>query len=129
MAQGFSVAIPMQRDARDGFKMNKSYAQVVTQNLKMLLLTVPGERIMDPHFGVGVRRFLFEQDSPVTYSNLSARIHKQVGKYLSYLELEDVEFFSQGTGHHEVPDNTVRIRISYIIKPLASRGTLEVEVT
>ena len=93
MAQGFSVAIPMQRDARDGFKMNKSYAQVVTQNLKMLLLTVPGERIMDPHFGVGVRRFLFEQDSPVTYSNRSARIHKQVGKYLSYLELEDVEFF------------------------------------
>ena len=67
MAQGFSVAIPMQRDARDGFKMNKSYAQVVTQNLKMLLLTVPGERIMDPHFGVGGRMVQVAQGSAVTY--------------------------------------------------------------
>ena len=129
MAQGFSISIPMQRDARDGFKMNKTYKQVVNQNLKMLLLTVPGERIMDPGFGVGVRRFLFEQDSPVTYSTLSAKIHRQVGKYLSYLELEDVEFFSQGTGHYDVPDNTVKIRISYTIKPLASSDTLELVVS
>ena len=129
MAQGFSVSVPMQRDARDGFKMNKTYKQVVAQNLTMLLLTSPGERIMEPSFGVGVRRFLFEQDSPITYSNLSARIYKQVSKYLSYLELEDVEFFSQGTGHHEVPDNTVKIKISYTIKPLASSATLELVVT
>ena len=129
MAEGFSVSVPMQRDARDGFKMNKTYKQVVAQNLTMLLLTSPGERIMDPSFGVGVRRFLFEQDSPITYSNLSARIYKQVSKYLSYLELEDVEFFSQGTGHHEVPDNTVKIKISYTIKPLASSATLELVVT
>jgi len=129
MAQGFSVSIPMQRDARDGFKMNKTYKQVVNQNLKMLLLTVPGERIMDSSFGVGVRRFLFEQDSPITYSNLSARIHKQVSKYLSYLELEDVEFFSQGTGYPSMPDNTVKIKISYTIKPIASSDTLELVVT
>ena len=129
MAQGFSVSIPLQRDARDGFKMNKTYKQVVNQNLKMLLLTVPGERIMDSSFGVGVRRFLFEQDSPITYSNLSARIHKQVSKYLSYLELEDVEFFSQGTGYSSMPDNTVKIKISYTIKPIASSDTLELVVT
>ena len=129
MAQGFSISIPLQRDARDGFKMNKTYKQVVNQNLKMLLLTVPGERIMDPSFGVGVRRFLFEQDSPITYSNLSARIHKQVSKYLSYLELEDVEFFSQGTGYPNMPDNTVKIKISYTIKPIASSDTLELVVT
>ena len=39
--------------------------KVVDQNLKMVLLTAPGERLMFPNFGVGMRRYLFEQGATV----------------------------------------------------------------
>ena len=30
---------------------------MIKQNLKMLILTNPGERVMDPEFGVGIKQF------------------------------------------------------------------------
>ena len=33
--------------------------EVVEQNLKMVLLTNPGEKIFNLEFGVGLRRYLF----------------------------------------------------------------------
>lgn len=129
MAQGLSPAIPFNTDPRDGIKLNKEYIDLVNQNLKMLLLTSPGERVMDPHFGCGIRRYIFDQDHPTTYSEISAKIYEQVEKYLSYIQLEHIDFQSQGTGNTDVPDNTVQIRIIFNIKPLNRRETLDVAVT
>jgi len=129
MAQGLSPAIPFVTDDRDGIKLNKEYIDLVNQNLTMLLLTAPGERIMDPHFGVGMRKFIFEMDHPSTYSNISARIYKQVEKYLPYIEIEKVDFQSQGTGNSSIAGNTVMIKIIFNIKPLNRRAMLEVPIT
>lgn len=84
---------------------------------------------MDPHFGCGIRRYIFDQDHPTTYSEISAKIYEQVEKYLSYIQLEHIDFQSQGTGNTDVPDNTVQIRIIFNIKPLNRRETLDVAVT
>jgi phage baseplate assembly protein W len=129
MAQGLSPASPLTLDDRDGFKLNKEYMELVQQNLKMVLLTSPGERIMDPHFGVGVRRFIFEQDHPSVFADLSARIHNQVAKYLPYIELRDVDFRSQGTGHADIADNLVKVKIVFRVKPLNRTGVLELDVS
>jgi len=129
MAQGLSPAIPFVTDDRDGIKLNKEYIDLVNQNLTMLILTAPGERIMDPDFGVGMRKFIFEQDHPSTYSNISARIYKQVEKYLPYIDIEKIDFQSQGTGNIAVAANTVIIKIIFNIKPLNRRAMLEVPIT
>ena len=113
MAQGLSPSIPFVTDDRDGIKLNKEYIDLVNQNLKMLLLTSPGERVMDPHFGVGMRQFIFEVDHPQTYSNMSARIHKQVQKYLPYIEIEAITYDSHGTGNQAIAANTVMIKIIF----------------
>ena len=34
--------------------------EIIKQNFKMVIMTNPGERIMIPDFGVGIRRYLFE---------------------------------------------------------------------
>ena len=129
MAEGLSPAIPFTTDSRDGIRLNKEYIDLVNQNLKMLLLTSPGERIMDPFFGVGMRRFIFEQDHPNVYSDISSRIYQQVAKYLPYLELEHVDFQSQGMGNMDIPANTLKLRIIFNIKPLNRREILDVAVT
>jgi len=129
MAQGLSPAIPFVTDDRDGVKLNKEYIDLVNQNLTMLLLTAPGERVMDPHFGVGMRKFIFEVDHPATYSNISAKIHKQVKKYLPYIEIEGITYDSHGTGNNEVAANTVMIKLIFNIKPLNRRAMLEVPIS
>jgi phage baseplate assembly protein W len=129
MAQGLSPAIPFTTDDRDGIRLNKEYIDLVNQNLTMLLLTAPGERIMDPFFGVGMRKFIFEMDHPSTYSTISAKIYKQVEKYLPYIEIEKIDFQSQGTGNNTVAANTVMIKIIFNIKPLNRRAMLEVPIT
>ena len=53
-----AVKLPLSLDGVDGYTSIKSYRQLATQNLKMLVLTCPGERIMDPMFGVGLKNFL-----------------------------------------------------------------------
>ena len=45
---GISVKLPISRDKTDGIKLIKNYGELASQNLKMLVLTVPGERMMDP---------------------------------------------------------------------------------
>jgi phage baseplate assembly protein W len=126
MAQGLSPSVPLRTDPRDGIKLNKEYIDLVNQNLKMLLLTSPGERIMDPHFGVGMRRFIFEQDHPTIYADISAKIYEQVAKYLPYIELEHLDFQSNGTGNTNIASNLLQLRIIFNIKPLNRTETLDI---
>ena len=128
MASGLSVKVPFLRDKLDGHQMNKTYHQVAVQNLKMLILTSPGERIMDPLFGVGLRDYLFDQDHPVTHGNIAAAIRSQVSKYLPYITINSVEFDSQGTGNPEAPDNHLQVRVHFKIEPLEVEDQLTLSV-
>ena len=47
-------------------------------NLKNIILTTPGERIMQPSFGVGIKRYLFEQANPGTQLEIRNQIIAQV---------------------------------------------------
>ena len=65
MTNGIAPKIPLKVDQVDGpYGLIKDYVELVKQNFKMLLLTNPGERIMNPDFGVGLRRYLFEMNGP-----------------------------------------------------------------
>ncbi len=70
MATGYSVKLPLQISPSDGpYTLNKNLASVVKQNVKMVIFTSPGERIMDSNFGVGIRNYLFEPLTESTNSN------------------------------------------------------------
>jgi len=91
MANGLSPAIPLIVNETDGpYRLNKTIDQLARQNLKMIILTNPGERVMDPEFGVGMQQYLFENRSNTLTSSILGRISAQVGKYLPYISLENV---------------------------------------
>ena len=95
MAEGLSVTLPLRIDPVDGaYGLNKTLVDMATQNLKMVILTSPGERIMEPEFGVGVRNYLFAQNSPGLSAQLRDRISQQVSKYLPYISLNNLQVFS-----------------------------------
>ena len=42
------------------------YEEDVEQAIQVILLSLPGERVMLPEFGAGLRNFVFEPNSPAT---------------------------------------------------------------
>jgi len=111
-----SPKLPLNIDEQDGYVMNKTILEAIKQNVKMLLLTVPGERVMDLDFGVGLKTFLFEFNGAGTYSAIRARINQQIQKYMPFIEIEEIEIF---TPDERTPDseNSVQIIFSYRVRP------------
>jgi phage baseplate assembly protein W len=87
--EGFSPVLPLKVDSIDGpYAMNKTALDSLKQDLKMLFLTNPGERMMDPNYGIGLRRFLFSQNTPSLANDIINRTQDQVRKYMKFVIIE-----------------------------------------
>ena len=124
MTTGYSVKLPLTYDEEDGpYRLNKTLKQAVKQNFKNLILTSPGERVMLPTFGAGVRRLLFEPSTSETFSKVSQRISSQVTKFMNYLKIENISFITSDQDSSLSP-NSVRLIIKYNIGPINDSDTL-----
>ena len=106
-----AVKLPITKDSIDGFTMIKDFRTLIKQNLKMLLLTNPGERVMEPSFGVGVRSYLFSSFNQTTFNTIEARILEQVAIYLPVVTIKEINFVTQ-----DMDVNTLHASIEYAIK-------------
>jgi phage baseplate assembly protein W len=119
----FSVALPLTLDGTDGFRMIKEIRELVKQNLKMLILTSPGERIMEPDFGVGMKQFLFENFSEDVYAKIDSKIREQVRIYIPAVSILEVNFYSL-----EPDSNILKFRLKYSIPSIAVNDLLEITI-
>ena len=119
-----SPRLPLSRDYGYGYGMNMTIKDTVRQNLTNLLLTVPGERIMDPRFGVGLKKYLFENQGALVSSHIEGKIKEQVGIYMGFLGINEINI----TDSDETP-NLLHLSISYTIIPLNLNDQLMVETT
>lgn len=120
---GFSPKLPIMYSKEDGvYTLNKTILDTIRQNLKMLLLTVPGERLTDIKFGVGLRRYLFSQDTDELRGAIQSNIYEQVKKYLSYITIKDIIFNPAGSS----VDNVLSISIRYTVTSLNINDELNI---
>lgn len=130
MASGLSPKLPLTKDPRDGYTLNKTYEEVTIQNLKMLVLTSPGERIMYPDFGVGLRNFLFENVDERTYSRIRERIREQVSQYLPFISIQEINIseIDEGPAERNLT-NSISVDIKFYIIPLELSASLEINAS
>ena len=119
----FGVALPITKNSIDGFTMIKSYRILIKQNLKMLILTAPGERVMEPEFGVGLRNFLFQNFGSQTYVLIEARIRDQVSKFMPVVNILNIQFDTSGTD-----SNTLGIALAYSVPDIGITEMLEITI-
>ena len=126
MAEGLSVALPLRIDPIDGaYGLNKKVSEVASQNLRMIILTSPGERIMYPEFGVGIRQFLFEQNTSETISAVDGKIRQQVARYAPYIKILDLTVQSP-TDLYSANQGKISNRLNIMIKySIPSVGVVE----
>jgi phage baseplate assembly protein W len=125
MTRSISPRLPLLIDDGLGYQMNITFTQLVLQNLRMLILTNPGERIMEPNFGVGIKKMLFEQNTPSAKAEIQTRIRKQVSDFLPYINIIDISFYDSYE-NSDLPDNYLGIVITFYIAPLEEQQELKI---
>lgn len=125
MNPGINLITPLIYDKSDGpYKTTKTMIDAIKQNLKVLFLTSPGERMMVPDFGIGIRRFLFENISTALVGSIKERITSQISRYMSYCKIHklQVEF-------GEDSRNTINISMAFSVSGVINYSIFELSVS
>lgn len=71
---GRGVAFPVRPDVDRGMLGYRSGAEKVRESIELILRTEPGERLMRPRFGCGLRQFLMEPNTVATRARLERTV-------------------------------------------------------
>ena len=107
------------------YNLNTEFADEIKQNFKNLLLTSPGERVMIPQFGVGLRNFLFEPKVSAI-PKIKQKINQQVSKYLPFIEIVNLAFDENLTEAESLESNLLAVRIEFTVKNTNLNSTITV---
>jgi len=120
---GISPRLPLISSREDGgYVLNKTMGSVISQNLKHLLLTNPGEKVFDIKFGCGLKSFLFNQDDSVARQELIGVINQQVARYMPYLNILNIntDFLAD--------ENKLFLAINYSVPSLSINNIITLDI-
>jgi phage baseplate assembly protein W len=119
---GYTPKLPLKLDTEQGYTLIPDLKSLSKQNFLMLLLTNPGERIMDSNFGVGIKRFLFENYSAILKLNFEQRLKNQVQIYTPYILINNINY-----NNTDIDGLLFSVNISYFIIPLGTNANITIE--
>ena len=109
---GLSMPLGRQPGSGDGyFASTKTTIDAVKEDIKMLLLTQQGERVMQPGLGMNIRRFLFEQITDDTGIEIENDIVETFQTWLPFVQLQDIKV---DLGNQD--KNQIKINITFNIR-------------
>jgi uncharacterized protein len=114
--QTLAPQLPLSVDSVFGYSMLETVRQTVQQNLKCLVLTARGERVMDPEFGVGIKKYLFENQGSETKTEIKINIRQQVAKYMPYIEIKQADVFYGSEISEDSNPNRINVSITYLVQ-------------
>jgi phage baseplate assembly protein W len=84
------IKLPFLSTAGRLFDLSYSTEEQAISNLKNLILTRQGERIMQPLFGTKLQDSLFEPDDDILKSSIRDSIQDAVSFWLPYISIDDL---------------------------------------
>lgn len=118
--------LKLSSDKAEMFVMNTNLAESVADNLKNLIMTNRGERIMQPDFGANLKSILSEFGTSNFESEVMARIKVATAKFLPYVALSTMSMKKLDS----TPQSgliTVRFDIGYAV-PAANINNQQITV-
>ncbi|ABK98001.1 GPW/gp25 family protein [Pelobacter propionicus] len=91
----------------------------IRESLRILLSTIPGERLMHPEFGCGLNALMFEQMNESTVTALKDAIDRAVLFYEPRIILDGIDV-DDGNIH----DGVVLISLAYTVRSTNSRSNM-----
>jgi phage baseplate assembly protein W len=87
----YGITLPVQKGNTGYFSQAFSSFEQAKSNLRNLLMTKKGERIMQPNFGTGLHSLLFEPIDSSFETKLQETITSNVNYWLPYINIEEID--------------------------------------
>ena len=84
------ITLPIQRGNGGFFAQSYQTSEQVKSNIKNLILTRKGERIMQPDFGTKLYEALFSPNTDDLETEIESSIEDAVQKWMPYVSIEDI---------------------------------------
>jgi phage baseplate assembly protein W len=84
------ITLPIQRGNGGFFAQSYQTSEQVKSNIKNLILTRKGERLMQPDFGTTLYDALFSSNTDDLESEIESSIEDAVQKWMPYVSIEDI---------------------------------------
>ena len=110
------IDLPIRRgDIKDGwFASTKTTIDAVKNNIRNLLQTNRGERIMQPNLGLNLRSLLFEIINEESILSIQDSILDVIQFWLPFVEVRNIELLTN-TEDSTIESNEIRIKILFNI--------------
>ena len=95
------LKLPFNRDKSGLFGRTQTTLEQAGSNIKNLLLTAKGERIMQPNFGSRLRDLLFEQYTEDLTERIKQEIQEAMSTWLPYIDIAKVDVIQNETNPTE----------------------------
>jgi hypothetical protein len=93
------------------FPVSYTTTEQALTNLKNLLLTYPGERMLQPTFGVRIKDRVFEPNSPELIVNLNREIQDAIKYWLPYIKIQNINIDNRDENKNLT--NTLFIKLTF----------------
>jgi phage baseplate assembly protein W len=88
---GKGWTIPLRPDERSGKLEYESGPEKVRQSIQIILDTEPGERIMRPAFGCGLRRYLMKPNTTATHALIQRDVSNALKTWEPRIDVQSVQ--------------------------------------
>lgn len=116
---GTGWSFPPSFDFRTKQAVLVSQVQDIEQSLYILLSTTPGERIMQPTYGCGLRRMVFETINESTITEIKDIVSRAVLFFEVRITLHEVQVETDA-----LLDGVLRLRLDYTVRTTNSRHNM-----
>jgi phage baseplate assembly protein W len=118
------LALPIQISGV-AFKQNYTEIEQLKSNIKNLLLTKRGERVMNPLFGAGVETVLFEPITSEFEDKIQTIITKSVERYIPNVDIEEINV---DMSNENKDKNLVNISLKFRSRSTGNSGLVSFNV-
>tara|TARA_R110000737_G_C14300484_1_gene435881 strand:+ start:32 stop:472 length:441 start_codon:yes stop_codon:yes gene_type:complete len=106
---------PLRKDDEGGYFSVAYDADCVRNNLRQLLLTERGERVMQPDFGIRLRTKLFEPMDGIIMRELKEDIAHAIATYETRINVKNIEVIPD-SAYDQLGYQRINIKLSFSLK-------------
>jgi phage baseplate assembly protein W len=85
----FGITLPIQI-GKNAFNQSFTVIEQVESNIKNLLLTKKGERVLQPEFGSNLHKLLFDFNNEQMASDIEDDIVNTIAAWIPYVDVDDI---------------------------------------
>ena len=119
---GVNLKFPLRSYRKGFFEMNNTTIDAVKEDIKILLMTKKGERVVNPNIGTNIPILLGELFEPIKKEEMEARIGAEIRSaldtWMPYVTMDEIEIFTSDnppTGTN-VNENDILVRMAYTLQ-------------